>query len=544
MIFITNSWSQEIYVATNGNDSTGDGSITNPYKTIQHASELTTPGTNVYVRGGTYQNLTFNDGDIWNGDNLATIEVNGTPSAYITFQPYRDEQVILQFDDTYGIIVKNASYVKIVGFEFKGISNQITIEEAQTAWGLYKDINGVIHDLQTEMNIDITNPDLIGQEITKPDTPDISKPNYYNGRALVANKSHHIEFLNNLVYDVPSAAIRAQQSDYITIAGNTVFNNTYWTTQGVGAITISEATVSPVDDTNTDVKIKLINNKVYGNENRMVSWNPTKNFVKFEIDEGTGLFLTRNNTTYSNGKMLIANNLSFRNGASGIVCHFTDRVAIEHNTVFDNGTTNTGTPGGIGVNTSNDVKIINNISYAKSYKWALGILANPVTNLLTENNIIFNNNGSENASRNIETGWVETNPLFENQSNFDFTLASNSPCINSGSVTTTQSEDFLGNPRNDNQPDIGAFETQATLSVDVNNVNDITISPNPFTNYITISNIKKEPKKIMLYNLWEQKLSIKVYKKNERTLVIFDENLNSGVYILKLDNSSYRLIKK
>ena len=540
----TFSWAQDIYVATNGSDNLGNGSISNPYKTIQYASQQAMPGTHVYVRGGTYQNQSFNDGDIWNGDNVANIEVNGTSSAYITFQPYNNEQVIIEFDDTYGILIKNSSYVKLIGFEFKGISNQITLQEAQDAWGLYKDINGVIHDLQTEMGIDISNPALIGQTINKSDTPDISKPNYYNGRALVANKSHHIELLNNLVYDVPSAAIRAQQSDYITISGNKVYNNTYWTTQGVGAITISEATVAPIGDTNTDVKIKLINNEVYGNENRMVSWNPTKTFVKFEVDEGTGLFLTRNNATYTNGKMLIANNLSYQNGASGIVCHFTDRVLIEHNTVFDNGTTNTGTPGGIGVNTSDDVKIINNISYSKSEKWALGILANPVTNLIKEGNIIFNNNGAESTAHNIADGWIETNPLFTNQSNFDFTLAQNSPGINAGSVNATQTEDYLGNPRNDGQPDIGAYETQEALSTESDNVDNLKIFPNPFINTITISGFKTQPNIIVLYNTLAQQLDFEIPLNTSKSLIINTKNLNSGIYVLSLDGVNFRLLKK
>ena len=314
------------------------------------------------------------------------------------------------------------------------------------------------------MGINITDPSIIGTSIDQPNSSDntIKKPIEYNGRALVANKSHHIELIGNTIRNVPSAAIRAQQSDYITITKNKVYDNTFWTTQGVGAITVSEATVRQSGDTFTGKKIIITENEVYQNENRLISWNPSKTFVHFEIDEGTGIFLTRNKDTYTQGEMLIANNLSYKNGASGIVCHHTNDVTIEHNTVFDNATTNHGNPGGIGVNASDNVKILSNISYSKSNKWALGILAEPVTNLVLDSNIVFNNSGSLNvirstSSNSLTGGWNEANPLFIDENNYDFSLNSSSPAIDNASSQSGQSTDFFGNSR-DSNPDIGAIE--------------------------------------------------------------------------------------
>jgi len=42
------------YVATNGSDSNSGTSVSSPFKTMQHAADLTNPGDTVYVRGGTY----------------------------------------------------------------------------------------------------------------------------------------------------------------------------------------------------------------------------------------------------------------------------------------------------------------------------------------------------------------------------------------------------------------------------------------------------------------------------------------------------------
>ena len=327
------------YVAADGKNNRTSGSLSLPFATIDYASDAAQPGDTILVRGGVYRNGDFGDGDIWQGSNAVKISAQGAPGKYIVIKPYLDEQPIIEFDDTYGILFSDAAYIKMSGIEVKGINSRITRQEAEQAWGLYKTSDGIIHDLAVEMGIHPADPDIRDQSLDKPATPNITKPGYYNGRGIVVNSSHHIEITGNKVWDVPSSAIRVQQSDYVLVSGNEVFNNTYWTTQGVGAITVAEA----VDfDNKGDIKILLEKNKVHHNENRLISWAPEKSFVKFVIDEGTGLFLTRNVATYRYGQIGIFNNISYFNGASGIVCHFTDRAVIEHNTVYYNGTTNDG----------------------------------------------------------------------------------------------------------------------------------------------------------------------------------------------------------
>ena len=447
------------YVATSGNDNSGDGTIGKPYATITKAAKSAQPGHFVYVRGGTYRNSDFGDGDIWEGSNTVKITANGTPNEYITFQPYENEKVLIEFDDTYGVLIANSSYLRFQGFEVKGIGDQINRTEAGAAWGLYKDDSGRIKDLAADLGINILDESIVDTQLDKTPTPGIKKPDYYNGRGIVANNSHHIDILNNTVRDAPASAIRAHRSDYVNIVGNTVFNNTFWTSLGVGAITVSEAT--NIDDNDTP-KIILEKNIVYNNENRLISWAPGKSFVKFVIDEGTGLFLTRNRDTYTHGYIRIANNLAYQNGASGIVCHVTNKAIIEHNTVYKNGTTNHGFPGGIGLNNANDVVVRNNIAYARPTKWAIGWLSGEGENVEVSNNLIYNENGEENIHRKMPSGWIEANPSFNNIANFDFSLSPSSPAINRG-ATTTQNTDINGDLRNNGLPDIGAYEFQGTV---------------------------------------------------------------------------------
>ncbi len=453
-----------IHVDTSGSDVSGDGSLLNPYATITKASKNVLPGDTVYVHGGTYHNENFGDGDIWKKGNLVWIkDCNGEPDKWITIKPAPGDSVLLETDIN-AVTIKTSSYIKFSGFEVKGVADSITLEEAQNAWGRYKDSLGVEHDLAQEMGIDITDPDLYGQVINKDVQVNTSKPTYYNNTGIVANKSHHIIIDNNIVRDFCSSAIRNQGGDYVIIKNNIVKENTYWTTAGVGAITVAEADVYPSGDTATGNKIIIQQNKVFNNANKLYSWNPSKNFVKFVIDEGSGIFLTRNSDTYDHGRILISNNLSYLNGASGIMVHYTDRVTVENNTVYYNGQYNKGSKsGGIGLNTTDDIVVRNNISWAGTEKSALYKVANPITNLVMENNIVWNENSTVyDAVEGLPTtGWKETNPMFNDTSNCDFRLKSGSPAIDSAENLCTESKykDSYGNPRKLHYNfDIGAIE--------------------------------------------------------------------------------------
>lgn len=456
------------HVATNGIDADGNGTEINPFASLQFAANKVQPGDTVYVHEGTYRNNDFNDDDIWEGNNLLKITANGTVDNYITFMPYPGDHVLLEFDGNHGVVFSNTSYIIFDGFEVKGISDHITQSEADDAWGLYIDkADGLIYNLEDEIGIKYPDPSPYqrGYKISKV-SKSITKPSYYSGKGIVASKSHHIIIRNNIVRDTPGSGIRANGSDYVTISNNEVYNCTFYTTAGSGAVTVAEATVLPDGDTYMGSKIILENNYVHHNENRMVSYAPSKDFLTFVIDEGTGLFLTRN-TTYNHGYIKISNNVSAYNGASGIVCHFTNRAIIEHNTLYKNGTTNDSAAGGIGINNADDVSVINNISYAEPNHWALGILANPVTNLEVASNILYNENGSEFVTRNIATGWIEVNPLFEATDALNFVLSKNSPAVNASTTTQTELFDILGNPRNDGSPDLGAYERSQTTGYEL-----------------------------------------------------------------------------
>jgi len=102
------------YVATNGSDTTGDGTIGNPYATISKAVGVMVAGDTTYVRGGTYV-----------CSKTISISKSGTSGAYYYLLAYPGEQPILDFStmpdkDANRGFVLSGSYWYFQGLDVKG----------------------------------------------------------------------------------------------------------------------------------------------------------------------------------------------------------------------------------------------------------------------------------------------------------------------------------------------------------------------------------------------------------------------------------------
>lgn len=105
-----------IFVSTNGSDLNGDGSVSLPFQTIQHAINESIHGDSIYVRKGIYY-------------ELVTIEDKLTNThQFITIRPYQNEKVIIDGtkrdteDSTRAAFsIRNSNYLKISGFEIRNI---------------------------------------------------------------------------------------------------------------------------------------------------------------------------------------------------------------------------------------------------------------------------------------------------------------------------------------------------------------------------------------------------------------------------------------
>jgi len=90
--FIACIQSAQIFMATNGNDSTGNGSIDKPYKTLMKCQEKANSGDVVNIRGGTYKGFSIADSD------TTYNYIHKFTKSGITYQAYNQEKVVFDFE--------------------------------------------------------------------------------------------------------------------------------------------------------------------------------------------------------------------------------------------------------------------------------------------------------------------------------------------------------------------------------------------------------------------------------------------------------------
>ncbi|AEI40312.1 right-handed parallel beta-helix repeat-containing protein [Paenibacillus mucilaginosus] len=399
-----------------------------PFKNIQYAANLTNPGDTVYVMDGTYYKT--NDQDVFHvtrsGDSTST-------GGYINYLAYPGHRPKLKAIDAWNHIVVNASYIKIEGFEIEGDNANLTLADGEARYN---------HFVQNQPTNTVD-----WAYIRKTQTNGINiKP----ATGTTVNP-HHVIIKNNIVHDTPGGGIGADESDYITIENNTVYNTSWYNLYATSGISVFHS----VDkDTNTTTYKNLIrNNRVYNNMT-LVKWGKTKDY-----SDGNGIIIDDNQNSQLNGKYpaykgktLVTNNLAYNNGGSGIHSYFSHNVDIINNTAYQNNSRLD--EGEIYANSTNNVKILNNILVGRTGKKINSNYNN--TNLTYDYNVYSNGNPVVSGTNDI---WAD--PLFLNAAGGDFRLKIGSRAIDVGTTTLAPSNDFQYNPRpRGANPDRGALESQ------------------------------------------------------------------------------------
>lgn len=97
------------YVATNGNDS-NPGTISRPFRTIQHAADVAKAGDTVCIRDGIY------------GERIEAANSGNETEGYIVFAAYADEKPAIDGTsrvEPNGFVISNKSYIKLIGLEIR-----------------------------------------------------------------------------------------------------------------------------------------------------------------------------------------------------------------------------------------------------------------------------------------------------------------------------------------------------------------------------------------------------------------------------------------
>ena len=175
------------------------------------------------------------------------------------------------------------------------------------------------------------------------------------------------------------------------------------------------------------------NNVVYGNE-LYVPW-----IGPCLIYDGNGIIVdSENNVTIGKpaytGKTLIENNIVHHNGGRGIHMLNSNNIDVINNTCFMNGRSPAISDGEITVQGATNVRVYNNIMYARDEERANYKNASS-TGFSSGNNLIFNA-ASTKISFTNSTDIVDQDPLFINTglNTGNFKVQNTSPAINAGTA--------------------------------------------------------------------------------------------------------------
>jgi len=473
------------YVSTSGRDS-NPGSLSAPWRTIQHAANSVAAGDTVYVRAGVY-------------NEYVSIPVSGSATAgYLTFSSYPGELAIV---DGTGLSIPNGqwglftiqsqSYIVINGFE---IRNYKTGSTADVPIGVYvfgagsdiQIINNHVHNITTTAKGCSAN--ALGMAFYGTEAPAS-----LSGIAVSGNQLDHLttgcseslsldgnvdvfSVTNNRIHDNNNIGIDAigfegvspnpayDQARNGEIRGNTVYNITSYGNPAYGNQYAADG-VYIDGGTLITVEQNLIHNVDLGIE-----------MASEHLGHDTNYVTARNNVIYSDN----SNGISIGGYASNV--GGTDHVTIVNNTLYGNDTKNTGS-GEFQIQyhaTSNVFK--NNILYATRQ----GLFLNDYTRSTTapatvDYNLYYSSVGASNGTWLWEgktytgystyrkaTGLDSHSPPFSNPQfislgtppNLD--IQSTSPAVNAGTnlgSSVVGGVDFAGNPRVQNgMINIGAYE--------------------------------------------------------------------------------------
>ncbi len=401
---------QLFYVAQNGNDN-NPGNETQPWRTIQKATQALTAGQTALVKNGTYVGGLYMDR-------------SGQPGKPIIFQAFPGDSPKIEISDgsQQGFEIKGASYVTIDGFEV---------------------------------------------EYTAPGADQANGERYQTGIAISdgANESisHHIVIRNNRIHRFPGAGIGAVKTDYITLEGNTVWENAFWSKYDTSGISFYQS----VDvDSQGGFHNIIRGNNVFNNENRVPFFvtNPLK------ITDGNCIILddARHTQTLAGGPQypaykgatLIENNICSGNGARGIEVYSSDNVLVRHNTLYKNLQTPNIGGGELFALDASNVRFVNNIVYADAGQ--PGTTSGNSSNITFERNLYF---GTNNIPDRSSSDIVGVDPMFENPSTdvntANFRLRAGSPAIDKALASESPATDIVGQSRPLGAgPDLGAWESR------------------------------------------------------------------------------------
>ncbi|GAA4980932.1 right-handed parallel beta-helix repeat-containing protein [Kitasatospora paranensis] len=411
------------YVSPGGADGNPGTSPDKPFRTLQKAADSTAPGDTVSIMNGTYTEAP-------GGSDVLMISRSGRPGAPITYRPYPGHHPVINPVTAWnGIRVSGAAHIVIRDLEIKGNSANISLADAERG---ASDKNGTYN----------TNCLSIDKDRKTGDRP------------------HHIDVIGNTVHHCPGVGIGAGYADYVSIDRNHVYANAWYSVFATSGISILSAQDVDRGDPRT-YKIRVTDNTVHDNESK-VKWGHCNCY-----SDGNGIIIDTlkdkakaggSGPDYQ-GRVLVANNVTYDNGGSGIHSYKSQHVDMVHNTAYRNGrSTRMNSYGNIYAQESNDVQLLDNVSYSGPNQPVNPNYLN--TDVTYDYNVLFGGRPPETKGPHD----LFADPKFVapgTDGTPDFRLAQGSPGVGSGKPLPEVTTDITGARRDAGAADRGAYASNA-----------------------------------------------------------------------------------
>lgn len=412
-----------LYVSPSGSDGNDGLSEAKPFATLQKAADSTRPGDTVYVMTGVWSNA--NKGYF----ALLDITISGEPGRPIRYMAMPGHRPRIHFDCYVGIRVSGASYIEISGFEIQGDKAGLTLADAER--------------LQSENLAELDND---GISVGPPGSHSSPRPPYPTHVTIQGNHVHHCS----------GAGIGVYLSDYVTIQGNAIHSNAWYSPWAKSGISIGWGWNS---DTATTTKNFVLGNALYDNE-ALIPWRAIKDY-----SDGNGLIVDSMNNhdkpAYQpyTGRTLVANNLSYSNGGSGIHAFKSDHVDIVNNTAYMNSRSPHLEYGSIFAGDCKDVRLYNNVAVARA--------GEPVNASWNNEAVVYDFNVWFGGKPPVAAGAhdIVADPLFVNaaEAGGTYRLKPGSPGLDTGTAELAPKVDIEGRARPAGSAvDRGAYEGPAS----------------------------------------------------------------------------------
>ena len=465
---------------SNGDDANDGLALDRAFKTAKASVKSLAPGDELRIVGQlanpsydpSYRFGDVSDAHLWHGENTLTVfDVHGTADSWITITS-NDTSSVLKGDGSDIVRVLKSSYIRLRNLHIQGEVDNIPLSTAKAVQFVYKDAEGAIKyrvdPSLTPDQIDELELDILGTNV-----PRVS---YTDTRGVYVSDSHHIELSGSHVHHMPGGGVRFAHSEYQTIFDNEVDNCARKSYSGTHALVVTYATDKlprEAPEGTEDYRAIIVRNAVHDNYNEIISWVGSKPFIHAKIDEGKGISLQRNQKFKKGGRILVANNIAYWNGYSGVHSQDGDNLDFFSNTAYMNSYTNTkgeykddgdarsGNQLGISIQGGENCRIVNNIAYIDTSWKGMPISCSGLKgDNVGKNNLVFGK-GTQPIKMDKDfdafaTETVEADPKFSNTATFR--LMAGSPAVGAAAAAWSPCEDFYGNKRSRKKPSIGAVE--------------------------------------------------------------------------------------